>query len=64
MSEIAYGRTPLGQLLYDLVFTDLADKYLAQKHKIPIQSIRNMRDGEGVKDLRRQIKRDRKRRLR
>lgn len=57
-----YGRTPLGQLLYDLAFTDLTDKYLARKHRLPIQSIRNMRAGDSVKKLRRQTAGQRKRR--
>lgn len=62
MAEVAYGKTPLGQLIYDLAFTDLADKYLARKHRLPIQSIRNMRAGESVRDLRRKTHRYRKQR--
>lgn len=64
MKEVAYGKTPLGQLLYDLAFTDLADSYLARKHHIPIQSIRNMRAGQGVRDLRRQTRHRRSRKTR
>jgi len=41
--EILYGRTPLGQLVYDLGFTKLGDKYLARKHGLPIQKIRDCR---------------------
>jgi len=39
-----YGRTPLGQLVYDLGFTRLSDRYLAAKHHMPIASIRRMRE--------------------
>lgn len=38
-SEIAYGKTPLGQLLYDLAFTELSAKYLARKHHLSINKI-------------------------
>lgn len=62
MAETTYGKTPLGQLLYDLAFTDLKDRYLARKHRLPVQSIRNMRDSKSVAQLRRQTKLERKRR--
>ena len=54
MGEIVYGRTPQGQLLYDLAFTRLGSRYLARKHHLPIASIRRMRDGKELKQLRRQ----------
>ena len=41
--DITYGKTPLGQLLYDLGFTKLEPRYLAQKHHLPIAEIRRMR---------------------
>lgn len=41
--ETLYGKTALGQMLYDLGFTDLSDKYLARKHRHPIAYIRQMR---------------------
>lgn len=42
-TEIAYGRTPLGQLVYDLGFTKLGDRYLARKHRMKVQTIRECR---------------------
>ncbi len=42
-TEITYGRTPLGQLIYDLLFVKLSDKYLAAKHKMPIAEVRKAR---------------------
>lgn len=41
--EIAYGRTPLGQLIYDLGFTRLSESYLARKHRMPISDVRRYR---------------------
>lgn len=41
---VAYGKTPLGQLLYDLGFTKLSDRYLARKHHMPIAEIRSCRE--------------------
>jgi hypothetical protein len=43
MSEFVYGRTSLGQLIYDLGFTKLSDQYLARKHGMPIEKIRTAR---------------------
>ena len=42
-TEITYGRTPLGQLVYDLGFTKLGDKYLARKHGMKIETVRECR---------------------
>lgn len=42
-TEIAYGRTPLGQLVYDLGFTKLSDRYLARKHGMKVQTVRDCR---------------------
>jgi hypothetical protein len=42
-TEIAYGRTPTGQLVYDLGFARLTDKWLARKHRIPVNQIRAIR---------------------
>ena len=41
--DIVYSRTPQGQLLYDLGFTKLSPKWLARKHKLPIDEIRKLR---------------------
>ena len=39
-----FTRTPLGQLVYDLGFTRLGDRYLARKHHLPIEKIREYRE--------------------
>jgi hypothetical protein len=41
--EVAFGKTPLGQLLYDLAFTTLNLRYLARKHRMPIAQVRILR---------------------
>jgi len=43
MGETLYGKTPFGQLFYDLAFTDVTPKYLARKHKISAEEVRNLR---------------------
>jgi hypothetical protein len=58
--EITYGKTPVGQLLYDLAFVDRNDKYLARKHQVPIAEIRNLRKSPILDKLRGQVRRDRK----
>jgi hypothetical protein len=40
---VTYGPSPFGQLVYDLGFTKLGDRYLARKHHLPIQKIREYR---------------------
>jgi hypothetical protein len=42
-NQVFYGRTPLGQLVYDLGFTKLSDRYLARKHGLPIAKVRDYR---------------------
>jgi hypothetical protein len=44
MKEVTYGRTPLGQLLYDLAFSKLSERYLARKYRLPIAEIRKLRN--------------------
>ena len=51
MSEVSYGRTPQGQLLYDLAFAQLTPKHIARKHGIPIESVRRMLTSAAVKKL-------------
>lgn len=41
--EPLYGRTAIGQLIYDLGFAKLTDKWLARKHRMPIAEIRHLR---------------------
>lgn len=38
-----YGRTPMGQLLYDLGFARLTDAWVARKHRMPIAQVRRMK---------------------
>jgi hypothetical protein len=52
-NEIAYGKTAMGQLLYDLAFTRLSSRYLARRHHLPIASIRQMRGDKQIRKLRR-----------
>ena len=40
---VAYGKTQKGQLVYDLGFTKLSERYLARKHKMPVTNIRDLR---------------------
>lgn len=40
---IVYGRTPLGQKLYDFGFAKLTDKWLARKHGMPIGEVRELK---------------------
>jgi hypothetical protein len=57
-TEIAYGKTPQGQLLYDLAFVDRTDKWLARKHQVPIAEIRNLRKSPILDKLRGQVRRN------
>ena len=54
MNETLYGKTPLGQILYDLAFTNLSAKYLARKHHKPVAEIRRLRAAPSIKTLRKQ----------
>lgn len=56
--EVAYGKTKLGQLLYDLAFTNLDRSYLARKHAIPVSAIDRMRASKEIKKLRKQVEHD------
>ena len=55
------GKTKVGQLLYDLAFTDLSEQYLAKKHKLKIDAIRRMRQQPDILKLRRKVREDRRR---
>ncbi len=59
ISEVAYTRTPAGQFLYDIAFRDLTDKWIARKHQVSIQEVRNVRKSPVIAKLRRQIEKDR-----
>lgn len=60
MPETLYGKTKEGQLLYDLAFTDLGERYLAQKHGLSIVTIRTMRASKAIQKLRAKVKADQK----
>lgn len=38
-----YGRSPLGQLVYDLGFSKIKDTTIARKHGLRIKVVRRMR---------------------
>ncbi len=42
--EYVYGRTPMGQLLYDLAFAKITEKWIARKHHLPIAKVRHLKD--------------------
>jgi hypothetical protein len=58
MGVIYYGRTPEGQLIYDLAFLNLTDRWLARKHKLPVAVIRRMRESRSMKKLRDSVEKD------
>lgn len=41
--ELMYERTPEGQMLYDFGFSDLTEKWLAQKYKMPISKVKELK---------------------
>ena len=42
-TTVFYGRTPLGQLIYDLGFAKLKDATIARKHGLPVAVVRRYR---------------------
>jgi hypothetical protein len=54
MAEVLYGKTALGQIIYDLAFTNLSGRYLAGKHHKPVAEIRRLRSDASIKKLRKQ----------
>lgn len=59
LCQVLYGRTPQGQLLYDLGFTRLGDRYLAKKHAMPLDRLRalRVRVRQSLEPVRRQARR-------
>jgi hypothetical protein len=55
-----YGRTPEGQLLYDLAFTNLSVRVIARKNRVPVARVRYLRATDEIRKLRRQVRRDRR----
>lgn len=43
MGEIVYGRTKIGQMLYDFGFAKLTDKWLARKYAMRIVAVRDLK---------------------
>jgi hypothetical protein len=58
--EVAYGKTPIGQLLYDLCFVKLTDTWVARKHRIGVAEVRSLRQKPDIKRLSQQVKRDKR----
>lgn len=60
--EYLYGRSPLGQLIYDLGFAKLKDATIARKHGIPLAEVRRQRAAvmRGLKEGRALAKRKRR----
>jgi hypothetical protein len=54
MAEVLYGKTALGQIIYDLAFTNLSGGYLARKHRKPVAEIRRLRSTSSIQKLRKQ----------
>ena len=40
---VYFGKTALGQIVYDLGISDLTDRYLARKHHMKIADLRSLR---------------------
>ncbi len=57
---IAFEKTPIGQLLYDLAFTDNKPRTIARKHKITVASVNRMRETDELRNLRKKVKADRR----
>lgn len=55
---VLYGKTPEGQLLYDLCFVNLTDRWIARKHHISIINVRSLRQKPEIKKLTAKVKRD------
>lgn len=55
-ASLLYGKTPTGQLLYDLCFVKRTDKYLARKHEVTVAEIRHLREIRSVQCLALELK--------
>lgn len=47
-----FGKTKIGQMLYDLAFVDLTDRWIARKHGYSIAEVRELRNLPQVVKLR------------
>jgi hypothetical protein len=43
MTEIAYGKTEIGQKVYDFGMSKVSDRWLARKYGMPIVEVRALR---------------------
>jgi len=53
-SAAVFQKAKSGQILYDLAFVDLTDKWLARKHHIPVAEVRKLRKLPAIVRLRKQ----------
>ncbi len=42
-NKTVYGRTGIGQFIYDFGFANLTDRWLARKHKVPLSKVQEYR---------------------
>ena len=56
MTEVLYGKTPLGQEVYDIYFSSLSAPAVARKHKLSVEFVKECHQSS----LRKQILSDRK----
>ena len=42
-NETIFTRTPQGQLLYDLGFAKISEAWIARKHHLPIDKVRELK---------------------
>jgi hypothetical protein len=43
MVEVTYGKTEIGQIIYDFGFVKLSDAWLARKHHMTLKQVRELR---------------------
>lgn len=59
-SVVGYGKTAIGQLIYDLCFTEMSAPRIAEKHKLPVDAVRRLRSTKDLAELRLKVRLDRK----
>lgn len=52
MKTMLFSKTKMGQLVYDLCFTDMTDRAVANRHRIPIVKVRELRLKPAMQRLR------------
>ena len=58
--QVYYGKTPQGQLMYDLCFVTLTNRWIARKHGIRLAEVRKLREIPALKKLAKQVRIDRR----